>query len=293
LTAPGLAEGNVAIKAMFRKADDPRAAELAGLPGVTIVVADFDEVASIAAVLEGVDRAFMCCAPFDHLQFERETDFLALAGDAGVPVVRVGTATMLYGPGVKTAYARAHHGIEAFAEDKGVNMVTLRPNWFFSNLLFAAQEIKGAGTITYPCAGDGPPSAFVDPRDVASAAVAIIMLPGEALSEFVAEKTIEVHGPELVNFNSYINVLSDAVGYPIKLVEVPLGPWVDTMVGYGMPRVFSRSFGGTIQKCNDPSAFGLAAINTSSALLLSTGWTAQHNAASWAASPAVQSTLKK
>ena len=36
-------------------------------------------------------------------------------------------------------YARAHHGIEAFAEDKGVNMVTLRPNWFFSNLLFAAQ----------------------------------------------------------------------------------------------------------------------------------------------------------
>ena len=33
------AAGNVAIKAMFRKADDPRAAELAGLPGVTIVVA--------------------------------------------------------------------------------------------------------------------------------------------------------------------------------------------------------------------------------------------------------------
>lgn len=32
------------------------------------------------------------------------------------------------------------------------------------------------------------------------------------------------HGKELVNFNSYINVLSDAVGYPIKLVEVPLGP---------------------------------------------------------------------
>ena len=34
------------------------------------------------------------------------------------------------------------------------------------------------------------------------------------------------------------------------------------MVGYGMPRVFSRSFGGTIQKCNDPSAFGQCALHS-------------------------------
>lgn len=108
-------------------------------------------------------------------------------------------------------------------------MVTLRPNWFFDNLLFGAQEIKAAGQITYPVSGNGPGSAFIDPRDVASAAATILMLPDEQLAKFVAAKSVEVHGPAIMNHAGNVKILSEAVGYPIKINPVPLGPWVAAM----------------------------------------------------------------
>lgn len=108
-------------------------------------------------------------------------------------------------------------------------MVTLRPNWFFDNLLFGAQEIKAAGQITYPVSGKGPGSAFIDPRDVASAAATILMLPDEQLAKFVAAKSVEVHGPAIMNHAGNVKILSEAVGYPIKINPVPLGPWVAAM----------------------------------------------------------------
>lgn len=119
-------EGKVDIKAAVRSRDDVRATELAALPRVTVVVLDFDDVATVSAALAGVDRAFLVSAPFDNLQFERETDFLALAGAEGIPTVRVGTYTGLYGAGTKTSYGRAHHGIEAYADINGIPTVTLR-----------------------------------------------------------------------------------------------------------------------------------------------------------------------
>jgi len=286
-------EGKVDIKAAVRSRDDVRATELAALPRVTVVVLDFDDVATVSAALAGVDRAFLVSAPFDNLQFERETDFLALAGAEGIPTVRVGTYTGLYGAGTKTSYGRAHHGIEAYADINGIPTVTLRPNWFFDNLLFGAAEIKAAGQITYPASGNGLQSAFVDPRDVASAAATILMLPGDLLATFVAAQSIEVHGPKMLNLAENIKVLAEAVGYPIKINEAPIGAWVDAMVGYGMPRVHARAFGATVMKIDGVLPFDGPAVNTNSPLLSSVGWKPKFDVNDWVASAKVQGVFKK
>lgn len=283
----------VEIRALVRNLEDPRVADLATLPRVTLIAGDFDEVGTIQVALEGVDRAFLVTAPFDHLHFERETDFIELAAEAGVPVVRIGTATMLTSAGTKTAYGRAHHGIESFASAHGFPVVTLRPNWFLDNLLFAADEIKGGGQITYPTTGDGEPVAMVDPRDVAAAAAAILVLPGDQLASFVEERLIEVHGKGLINLSENVKVLAEAVGYPIEINEVPLSAWIDTMVGYGMPRVFARAFGGTIMKVDGKMMADGATTQTSSTLLTSIGWEPKYDAADWANSPKVQAALRK
>lgn len=55
-------EGKVDIKAAVRSRDDVRATELAALPRVTVVVLDFDDVATVSAALAGVDRAFLVSA---------------------------------------------------------------------------------------------------------------------------------------------------------------------------------------------------------------------------------------
>ena len=86
------------------------------------------------------------------------------------------------------------------------DVIISRPNWFFDNLLFGAAEIKAAGQITYPASGNGQKCAYVDPRDVASAAATILMLPGDLLATFVAAQSIEVHGPKMLNLAENIKV---------------------------------------------------------------------------------------
>jgi hypothetical protein len=65
------ADDSVSIHAMVRSKEDDRAKALGDLPKVTLVEADFDDWKSIAAALEGVDRAMLVSSAFDHLQFER------------------------------------------------------------------------------------------------------------------------------------------------------------------------------------------------------------------------------
>eukprot|EP00962_Isochrysis_galbana_P033723 scaffold11342_cov114-Isochrysis_galbana.AAC.10 len=222
-----------------------------------------------------------------------ETNFIKLAADAGVPVVRVGTCSFLTAAFSKTAYGRAHHGIEAYAAHHGYPVITLRPNWFMDNLLFAAGEITSSGQITYPTAGNGPPTAMIDPRDLASAASHILMLPGDLLASFVAAQLIEVHGKQSLNLAENVAALSRAVGYPIQIHEVPYDDWVQQMVGYGMPRVFAEAFGGTIMKVDGMMQTDGPMVQTTSPLLTSTNWAPKYSVQDWASSSKVLGALKK
>jgi hypothetical protein len=170
-----------------------------------------------------------------------------------VPVVRVGTCTFLTSAFSKTAYGRAHHGIEAFAAHHKYPVVSLRPNWFMDNLLAAAGEIKSAGQITYPTAGTGQPTNMIDPRDLASAAAHILKLPGDLLATFVAAQIIEVHGKESLNLADNVEALSKAVGYPIKINVVSFEDWVDTMVSRGRTLLPFSSFPSRNPPCPAPS----------------------------------------
>ena len=196
--------GGVAVRAMVRKLDDERVQELATLPGVTLVQGDFDDAASVAVALRGVDRALLVSAAFAYEQFEREASFIVEAASAGISVVRIATATALTMPGTRSHYGRTHHGIEAFAVARGYPVVNIRPDFYLTNAFFAAEEISGFGQITYPSKGDragaGKQTHMVDPRDVASAAATILMLPTDQFAVFLAARNIEVHGPAAVSF---------------------------------------------------------------------------------------------
>jgi len=247
-----LSAAGARVRALVRKLDDPRAAPLAALPGVTLVAGDFDDAASVKAALDGVGRAFLVSGAFAYEQFDREVGFIEAAVAAGVEVVvRVGTCSSLIKPGTKGAYGRAHHGVKSFVEDTGHPVVSLNPNWFLSNSLSNAAEAKAAGTMTMPCAGTGPRKfAFIDTSDVGAAAAALLTLPSAQLAPFIAKRELEVHGPAACNFADVAAALSRAAGHEIKVNAVPAAAWVDTMVGYGLPRVFAQSFCDTILQCD-------------------------------------------
>jgi uncharacterized protein YbjT (DUF2867 family) len=235
------------VRAMVRKLDDIRAKALAALPGVEVVVGDFDDAASIAAALAGTKRALLVSGAFSYEQFERETLFIEAAAAAGLEaVVRIGTASPLVKPGTKGAYGRCHHGIDAFIAAMNYKVITLNPNWYLSNWMSSAGEAKATGKISLPVSGTGSKSRFIDPRDVGGAAAAILTLSSSALLPFIEKRNIEVHGPTLVNLSEKAAALSLAVGYKIEINQVPVEAWVATLHSYGLPRVWATSFAETV-----------------------------------------------
>ncbi len=83
---------------------------------------------------------------------------------------------------------------------------------------------------------------MVDPRDVATAAVTILLQPLDVFNQVLASRSIEVHGPTLISFTDKAAALSEAVGYTVKLNTIPAAHWIDTLVSYGMSRHFATSF---------------------------------------------------
>lgn len=83
---------------------------------------------------------------------------------------------------------------------------------------------------------------MIDPRDVGTAAAAILLAPAAGLAPLLAKRKLEVKGVSRVNFADVAAALSKAVGYEIALNPVPREAWAKTLMGYGVPRVFAMSF---------------------------------------------------
>lgn len=284
----------VTVRAMFRNVNDERAAPLKSLPGVTIVQGDFEKPETIAAALKGVDRALLVTSAFTRKQFEYETSFLAAAADEGIEaVVRIGTATSLTHPGTTCCYGRAHHGIESFTRFHKYPVVTIRSDWFFTNMLFAAEEGKSTGKISIP----GPPDAYkttmVDPEDVAAAAVLILLSPKSTLKQFIAAEIVEVHGSEHLSFADQAKALSKSVGYTIEYQEVPADAWVNFAVSIGMDRLFAQSFGDTYRTMTGSLTPMVPHVFETSPLLIAQGYETKSSLEKWANKPETIAAFKK
>ncbi len=142
---------------------------------------------------------------------------------------------------------------------------------------------------------------LIDPRDVGSAAAAILTQPTAGLAVFIAKRNIEVHGPAPANFADKAAALSAAVGYDIKIKQVPLEAWVQAMQGYGLPRVWATSFAETVlqadgvvppgypaPKAGEPS---MGSLDTSPELLAI--WKPQFTVQDWASSAEVKAAFAR
>jgi hypothetical protein len=287
------------VLARRRKADDPRAAKLAALPGVELFAGDLMVHADVAAALAGASRALLVSVAFSHDQFEVEAHFIEAAARANLEVtVRVSTASGLIKPGTKGAYGRAHHGLAAFIEASKYRVVDLNPDWFLTNFSSSAGEAKATGKISLPVAGDGPAITVIDPRDVGTAAAAILLQPAAGLAPFLAKRVLEVHGPSKTNFQGVVAALSAAAGYPIAVNKVPRDAWAAALQGFGVPRVFAVSFLETVEQADGVVPPGYEAYgkptwcDATSPELLAIGWRAK-TLEEWANAPETKAVWAK
>jgi uncharacterized protein YbjT (DUF2867 family) len=283
----------VDIRAMTRDPTAEKVKALAAMPNVTVVKGDFDDQDSVVAALKGVSRTLLVSDAFSHNHFEREAFFMKEADKTVEATVRISTCSMLIRPGTTGAYGRAHHGLQAYADDHKLKVIHMNPNWFFSNWFMQAAEIKSAGTISYPVSAKGEKTAMVNPDDIGSACAHILTLPLDKLQPLLALKNVEIHGPALVNFEDVEAALTKSLGYDIKVNTVPAAAWAQGLMSMGIPRVFANSFLETVQMANEPTKYMTAGpiSQETSKELFASGWNSQTTLEDWANSPLVKGVL--
>jgi uncharacterized protein YbjT (DUF2867 family) len=209
--------GRAIVDALARRGTPVRAmvrsqAGQAGLPAsVPVAVADFDDPASIAAALEGTERAYLV-TPSSEQAEEQQRRFADLAVKAGVRhlVVLSQLAADQHSP---VRFLRYHAAVEQHVRDLGIAYTFLRPNLFFQGLLAFARPISAEGRFYAPI-GDTPVSAM-DVRDIAAVAAIALTEPGHEGA------TYTLTGPEPITHAQIATALTSAVGREITFVDVP------------------------------------------------------------------------
>lgn len=143
-----------------------------------------------------------------------------------------------------------------------------------------------------------PPFAPSPPLQVGTAAAAILLQPPAGLAPLLKRRGVEVHGPSRANFADIAAAISASVGYEIKIQPVPRDAWVQALIGYGIPRVFARSFLETVEQADGVTPQGYEAygppafVSETSTELLALGWTAR-TLEEWASSAEVKAAFAK
>ena len=219
--------GRAMVDALARRGAPVRAmvrteADRAKLPaGVPAVVADFDDLASIAAALEGADRAYLV-TPSSERAEEQQRRFADLAAKAGLRhlVVLSQLASDEHSP---VRFLRYHAAVEQHIRDLGIPYTFLRPNLFFQGLLAFAGTISSQGRFYAPI-GDATISA-IDVRDIADVAAVTLTEAGHEGA------TYTLTGPASITHTQIAAALTAALGRDVTFTDVPPQAFADSLRG--------------------------------------------------------------
>lgn len=205
--------------------------------GVDVRAADFDDATNLVKAFQGATRLLIISTdamdrPGHRL--EQHKNAIAAAEKAGVEHVlytsmpKPETSAVLFAPDhVGTEKALAASGLKGWT--------ILRNNWYFENLFYSLPSAIKSGTW-YTAAGEGK-IAHIAREDLARAAAAALA------SDKGGKTTYTLTGAQEYTTGEIAKLVSDAVGKPIAVVQVPLEGLVQGMVGAGFPEAVARLFG--------------------------------------------------
>ena len=219
---PLLAARAIPVRAMARKP-----ARVRPTTGVEVVHGDFDDPASLAAAVAGVDTVFLLTAPAAP-SARHDLALLDAARAASVGrVVRLSAIGTGERHGDRTVGA-AHDLADRAVRASELDWTLLRPTTFASNTLWWADAIRDGVPIPN-LLGDGR-QGIVDPDDVAAVAAEVLASPGPDHRGRVHTLT----GPELLSVPDQASVLAEALGRPVELVDTPPAVAGERMLAEGI-----------------------------------------------------------
>jgi uncharacterized protein YbjT (DUF2867 family) len=185
---------------------------------------DWDDPATHPGALHGVDRIYLI-PPVMRTTFAPQVSaFLDLAEHAGVRHV---TYLSAYGVGATPAGIALRDVELDLMGRTSLTHAIVRPAWFMQN--FSETFLTPVdGAIAVPT-GAGA-EAFVDAEDIAAVAAATLADPAAHAGAQYAPT-----GPEALTVAEAAALIGDAIGQPVRHVDIDRDAWVDGMLALGVP----------------------------------------------------------
>lgn len=198
--------GRRVAERLLAKGKDVRLASRSTVPAF-----DWTDPSNWAAVLEGVDAAYVSYQPDLAVPgaVEAIRTLSRLAMEKGVRQL-----VLLSGRGEDEALAA-----EEALKQSGIGFTIIRASWFFQNFseAFLLDGIQ-AGELVLPAGDVREP--FIDAGDIADVAVAALTEPGHD------GETYEVTGPRLMTFGEAVAEIARQSGRDIRFMTVGIGDYV-------------------------------------------------------------------
>ena len=215
-----LTKAGASVRALVRDKSKGRALKDAG---VELAIGDLSRPETLDAAFAGVSKVYLI-TPLNENQYELASNGLAAAKRSGKPHV-VRSSGMIPEPFEESRVGRHQVQIENDLKSSGLPYTILKPHLFMQTTMIAAQTVKSEGAIYMPLK-EGK-IAMIDVRDVAAAAAEVLT------SEGHEGKTYELTGPVAISFHDVAAALSEALGKPVKYVDVPPKAAKEFLLGMG------------------------------------------------------------
>ena len=121
--------------------------------------------------------------------------------------------------------------VELFLIRTGIPFVILRPNWFADNFHTVWLDGIKRGVIAVP-AGEGR-SSFIDVRDVAASAAAVVM------TDRFDSNAFNLTGPEALGYYDAATVISKVADRKLTYTPVDDDTFIQTATRAGLPRDYA------------------------------------------------------
>jgi uncharacterized protein YbjT (DUF2867 family) len=213
------------VRALVRREDD-RAAALRAL-GAEVVVADLTNASDVARALDGCGRVYFGLGVAAYY-LEATAIMAAVARARGDLEVLVNMSQMTVSQmnltsRTESEQQRLHWLAEQVLNWSGLPVVHVRPTIFLQSfLLLTVESVARDGTIRLPF-GEGRTSP-VDVSDVADVIAQVLAAPGAH-----AGHVYELTGPRSETLHGIAAEYAQALGRPIRYVEIPFEPWQEEL----------------------------------------------------------------
>jgi uncharacterized protein YbjT (DUF2867 family) len=225
LLVPRLVDRGARVRALVR---DPRKAHALG-SGFDIVTADLTKPETLAPALAGVEKVFVVSNGTNIAELEGNV-FEAARGTSVRHIVKISGRQLEAAFMTDVPLAVNQRAAEKHLRSVGVDWTVIRPATFASNI---PKWVDHAEAVLRLPVGEGRDTP-TDPADIADVAVETL------LGDDHAGQVYEVTGPQAMTYREMTEVLAEATGTRLKLVDAPAEEVYRGLIAAGMPDTQAR-----------------------------------------------------